>query len=82
MEEKLIMNDGTEIAGHLLEAAGVLFLYMYGITFEEAFELLDNPENVKKIKAERYGEFKTVRGYKELYTISKEDGFISAGIRK
>lgn len=82
MNEKLTLNDGTEIAGHLLESSGVLFLYMYEITFEEAFELLNNPENVKKIKAERYGATQTVRGYKELYTLSKENGLISAGIRK
>ena len=82
MNEKLTLNNGTEIEGHLIEASGVLFLYMQGITYEKAFELLDVPENVKKIKAERYGAVQTVKGYKELYTLTKENGFISAGIRK
>lgn len=82
MNEKLTLNDGTEIEGYLLEASGVLFLYMRGITYEKAFELLNIPENVKKIKAERYGTVQTVKGYKELYTLSKEPGFISAGLRK
>lgn len=82
MNEKLTLNDGTEIAGYLIETAGVLLLYMNEITFEEAFELLNNSENVKKIKAERYGTTQTIRGYKELYTLSKEPGFISAGLRK
>lgn len=82
MDEKLILNDGTEIAGHLIETSGVLLLYMYDITFEKAFELLNDPEKVKKIKAERYGSITTIRGYKELYTITKEIGLISAGLRK
>lgn len=35
MEEKLILNDGTELTGHLIETETRLFLYIYNLSLEE-----------------------------------------------
>lgn len=81
--EKLILNNGDELQGHLLESDGIVFLYMYGISLEEAFGLLIEPENVKIIKWDRYGEKGVVKGYKHLKAISEESGgMISASLTK
>ena len=83
MDEKLTLNDGTELEGHLIETDARLFVYVYGLALAEAFELLNNPEKTKKIIAERYGEKTTVRGYKHLYSISEEaGGMIAGGLKK
>lgn len=83
MDEKLTLNDGTELVGHLLETDGRLFVYVYELTLAEAFEVLDNPEKTKKIVAEQYMSKVTVRGYKHLVAISEEPGgMISASLRK
>ena len=85
MNETLTLNDGTELAGHLLERGEKLYLYVTGVTLREAFELLDDPEKTKVIQAERYGAKTTVRGYKRLFSISDDngaDGMVCAGLRK
>ena len=45
MDEKLTLNDGTELTGHMVETDSRLFLYLYGITLTEAFELLNDPRD-------------------------------------
>ena len=83
MDEKLILANGAEILGHLIETGGILFLYMYEVNLEEAFGLLIEPENVSTIRWERYGATGEVSGYSHLYTITEErDGMISAGLKK
>lgn len=83
MDEKLILNDGTEIAGHLVQS-GRLFLYMYGISLEDAFNLLIDPERTKVIRWQRYSDKGTVKGYKRLMSVSIElDGtMICASLAK
>lgn len=83
MNEKLTFNDGTEVQGHQLETETRLFVYLFGVTLEEAFDLLKVPENTKVIKWERYGQTGTVRGYKILMSISVEQGgMIAASLKK
>ena len=82
MDETLTLNDGTELVGHLLETETRLFVYVWGKTLAEAFELLIDPERTKKIVADRYGEKTTVRGYKHLMSISEEAGGMIAGSLK
>jgi len=82
MDETLTLNDGTELVGHLLETENRLFVYVWEKTLAEAFELLNDPERTKKIVAERYGETKTVKGYKHLVSISEESGGMIAGSLK
>jgi len=84
MDERLTLNDGTEIRGHLIETNGRLFLYMYEITLQEAFELLIEPENTEAIRWERNGETGTAEGYGHLYSVTEEmDGqMITAALKK
>lgn len=80
---KLILNDGTEITGYLIVSGDKLLLYMYDFGFQNAFEALSDPENVKSIKWERNGEKGTVKGFKHLYTVTEEnDTLTTAGLRK
>ena len=82
MDQKLTFNDGTEITGHMHEANGRLFLYLEEISLQEAFTLLIEPENTREIRAERFGQEITVRGYNDLLSISKENGMICASMGK
>lgn len=82
MEEKLILRDGTELEGHLLETEAWLFLYIKGISLADAFRLLIEPENTQVIRAEQYGTETTVRGYRRLCSISDEAMQICAGLKK
>lgn len=83
MNGMLTFNNGTEVQGHQLETETRLFVYLFGVTLEEAFDLLIVPDNTKVIKWERYGQIGTVRGYKTLMSVSVEQGgMISASLKK
>lgn len=83
MNEKLTFNNGTEVQGHQLETETRLFVYLFGVTLEEAFDLLKVPDSTKVIKWERYGQTGTVRGYKTLMSVSVEQGgMIAASLKK
>lgn len=83
MNGMLTFNNGTEVQGHQLETETRLFVYLFGVTLEEAFDLLKVPDNTKVIKWERYGQTGTVRGYKTLMSVSVEQGgMISASLKK
>ena len=83
MSETITLNDGTVINGHVIESSGVLFVYMYDISFAEAFELLIEPEKTKKIKTDQNGDEQTITGYKHLISLREEDsGMITASLKK
>lgn len=84
MDEKLTLNDGTELTGHMIETDSRLFVYLYGITLTEAFELLNDPEKTKVIKGEQYGVKQTVMGYRHLCSVSEEMGgrMITGSLKK
>ena len=85
MNQKLTLNDGTVLeSSYAIRDGSNLWVYVYAaISFGELFLLLNDPEKVKKITAERDGAESVHRGYKELFCIRKENGgFISAGLRK
>ena len=83
MERKLILNDGTELDGYLIDDETKLFLYIFNLTLAEGFELLNDPEKTKVIKSEQYGTKATYRGFKHLCAISEErDNMISAVVKK
>lgn len=83
MEEKLKLNDGTELNGRALESDGTLFLYIFGKTMKEVFELLSVVKNVKVITATKYGEDTVYKNYSHLKAISEESGdMISAVMKK
>lgn len=77
------LNDGTVIEGHLHESNGILFVYMYGLTFKQGFDLLIVPENVSSIEWSRFGEKGVVTGYTTLFSSTIDDsGMISSAIRR
>ena len=81
--DKVIMNNGDELNGHLIETETRLFLYLFNISLSDAFGLLIDPENTKVIKWERYGAKGTVKGYKRLMSISEEqNSMICASLKK
>ena len=83
MVEELTFNNNQVVEGHAIETDSRLFLYMFNTTMTEAFNLLNDPENTKKIKAERYGDKVTYTGYKHLCSISEEsNGMISSSLKK
>lgn len=85
MDQKLELNDGTELVdSYAIEAGGVLWVYCYaGISFGDLFALLNDPEKTGTITMTRAGTETEFNGYDELFCIRKEDvNFISAGIRK
>lgn len=83
MQEKLILNDGTELAGHAIEDGDVLWVYLDNMTMVTGGPLLMDPEKTKIIKADRYGEKATYIGFDHLYCISEENnGQLSAGLKK
>ena len=83
MDEKLTLNDGTELEGHLIETDIRLFVYVWNRSLGDVFALLNDPEKTKKIVEERFGQSKTVKGYKRLMSISDEgNGMVSASLKK
>ena len=83
MDRKLILNDGTELEGYLINDETKLFLYIFNVSLAEGFELLNDPDKTKVIKSEQYGVKATYRGFKHLSAISEEiDGMISAVVKK
>ena len=84
MEEKLILNDGTEIENaHCFESDGRLFVYITGTSdMQRYFNLLIDPDNTAKIKAVQYGVETVHSGYVDLYSISKESGNINVVLRR
>ena len=74
MDEKLTLNDGTEVLGHIIQSGDRLILYMYEIGIQDAFDLLIDPERTKVIKWVRRDEKHTLRGFKQLTAISVERG--------
>ena len=85
MDQKLTLNDGTELgSSYAIENGGVLWVYCYAnISFGDLFELLNDPAKTGKITMTQAGTETEFNGYDELFCIRKEDvNFISAGIRK
>ena len=74
MEEKLTLNDGTELAGHAIEAGGRLYVYLDDSTLAAAFTALNDPDRTRRITANRYGEETDYIGYTHLKAVSEESG--------
>lgn len=82
-DEKLTFADGTEVKGHGIETDSLLILYLFDTTLTEMFYLLNDPENVRTIRWERYSETGKWTGFKQLMSISTEvGGMICASIKR
>ena len=83
MYETLILNNGKELSGYFIETETRLFLYTFGLTLSEAFELFSNPDNIYQIRMIRNQKESQVEGYNHLYSISEErGGMICSGLKK
>ena len=83
MDEKLTLNDGTELTGHMTETETRLFVYVWEKTLAEAFALLNDPEKTERITGDQYGVVSLAVGYTKLMSISEEPGgMICAGLKK
>lgn len=82
MDEKLILSDGTEWSGHMLESGGRLFVYVYGKNLTETFKKLNDPTKTAVIRETGSVE-KAAEGYTHLYSVTEEsENMTSAALRK
>ena len=81
--QKLILNDGSELPGHVIETDGYLYVYLDNSTLTNAVRILNKPEKTEKITADNYGEITEYTGYNHLKAVSEErDGMVSCVLRK
>ena len=81
--ETLTFTNGQTVSGHCLESGGKLWLYMNGIPFADAIQILLSQKNFETIRASRYGRESVFTGYNHFFCISEEkNGMVNAGIKK
>ena len=82
--ESLTMNDGRVLERSSAILSGNLFVYLRGIGFREAFELLIDPEKTERIVYTRNsGEQVVFEGYTKLTAVTDEgNGLVTAVLRR
>ena len=80
---RLTLNDGTVLEDSTaLDSGFTLWLYLYGVTFDEAYRMLSDRDLTSVIYAEEDGETTIYRGYTDLFFLQREDGGrISGGLK-
>lgn len=80
MPEILLLNNGDSLEGNAILSGGNLFIYIYGKTLKEAFELLIEPENTAKIDYKQMtGAVAVYEGYTRLTAVRDEgNGLVTA----
>ena len=72
----LILNDGTQVNGHILTdgEGSKIFVYLDGMSLAEGFTMFSYPGRTEKITS-RIGDEETVyEGYTQLWAINNEYG--------
>lgn len=84
MNEYITMADGTvyENASILPLSEGRIITYWRGRTFDDVYTVLKSPENNARITAVEYGSETVYEGYTELYALQKENGMVTACLRR
>lgn len=82
MNETLTLSDGTQLAGHCIEADGALWVYLEKAPLGDLFPVLNDPEKTQAIRANWYGAETEYRGYNHLFCIREEIDQVNAGLRK
>ena len=84
MNEKLTLNDGTELENASAILSGDLFLYIHDSDLQTVFDLLIDPENTEQIIYTRNnGTEVTYEGYTKLKAVTDEGtGLITAVLRR
>lgn len=82
--EILILNDGTEVNGHILDGGDgkTIFVYLDGKTVIEGVLLFSDIEKISRITEHNHGEEHIYEGYTELWSASHEFGNCNLVMRK
>ena len=82
--ETLTFNDGTVLAGTILEDGRGLYIniYLEGLSLAEGFIILNNPQLTCRIVANNRENEHIYEGYTELGGINNEFGNCNALLRK
>ena len=82
--ETLILNDGTELTGHILESSDgmSIFVYIDKMSVVNGVMLFSDPEKTEVITAMNHGEEHVYRGYTQVYAASHEYGNCNLVMRK
>lgn len=81
--EILILNDGTEVNGHIMEDGDgmKIFVYLDGKSVIEGV-MLFTPERASRITARNHGEVHVYEGYTDLWSASHEYGNCNLVMKK
>lgn len=82
--EILILNDGTEVNGHILDGGDgqTIFVYLDGKSIIEGVTIFTDSKKTKKITAMNHGEEHIYSGYTELWSASHEFGNCNLVMKK
>ena len=74
MQEKLTLNDGTELSGHAIVDGLFLYVYLNNITLTASFPIMNDSGKTAKIAENQNGQITEYTGYTHLKSISEESG--------
>lgn len=82
--EVLILNDGTNVTGHILDSGDgqTIYVYLDGKTVIEGVMLFSDREKTSKITAINHGEEHIYEGFTELFSASHEYGNCNLVMRR
>lgn len=74
--QTILLNDGTEVAGHILDGddGSMIFVYLDNMSVVEGVMLFADSEKSRHIVALSYGHEHIYDGYTELYSASHAYG--------
>ena len=80
--ETITLNDGTVLENsHVLLSRNVLWFYLNGVSFEDAFALMSDVDKTIRIVASSYGSETEYTAYTDLFCLRREDdGMITGGL--
>lgn len=82
--EILILNDGTEVNGHILDNGDdlTIFVYLDGMSIVEGVMIFSDSEKTARITAMNHGAETVYEGYTELWAANHEFGNCNLVMRK
>lgn len=82
--ELLVLNDGTELNGHILPSGDgrTIFVYLYGMSLAEGFAVFSEADRVSVIREMNHGEEHTYEGFTEMTAINSEYGNCNITMKK
>ena len=82
--EVLILNDGTNVEGHILDGGDErsIFVYLDNKTVVEGVLLMSDPDKTYVIKALNHGVEHIYEGYTQIYSASNEYGNCNLVMRR